>query len=95
MSAQPPVPLDHRARRRILRRLNEVRDSATADELSTDLTIELTEVTYHARVLIKYRMLSERRRGRVLADTRFESKVADDPEIIAQLLSTEAEDERE
>lgn len=93
MNGQPPVPLDHRARRRILRRLNEVRDTVTADELSTDLKLELTEVTYHARVLVKYQKLREHRRGRVLANTRFESTVAADPEVVALLISTEAEDE--
>lgn len=93
MNGQPPVPLDHRARRRILRHFHEVRDTATAGELSKDLKIELTEAAYHARVLVKYKMLSERRRGRVLADTRFESMVADDLEITALLISTKAEDE--
>jgi hypothetical protein len=38
-------------------------------------------------------MLTERRRGRVLANTRFESTVADDSEVIALLMFTEAEDE--
>jgi DNA-binding transcriptional ArsR family regulator len=95
MNDQPLTPLDHRARRRIMRHLHEARGVATADELSRDLKMEVTEVAYHARVLAKYDFLEERRKGRVLADTRFESKVADDPEVIAQLLSTEAADERE
>lgn len=93
MNDQPPVPLDHPARRRILRSLHEVGGCATGDELSTGLRIELTEVTYHARVLVECRMLRERPGGKVLADTRFESTVADDPEVIVQLMSTEAEDE--
>jgi len=93
MNGQPPVPLDHRVRRRILRRLHEVRDTCTAGELSTDLEMELTEVVYHARVLTKYEKVKECRRGVDLANTRFESTVADDPNVIALLISTAAEDE--
>jgi DNA-binding transcriptional ArsR family regulator len=93
MNSQPPIPLDHRARRRILRRLHEARDIATADELSRDLKMEVTEVTYHAQVLVKYEMLNEYRSGRALADTRFKSEVADDPEVDALLVATERADE--
>jgi DNA-binding transcriptional ArsR family regulator len=93
MNRQPLVPLDNRARRRILRLLHEVRDGATTDELSTDLALAPTEVLYHARVLVKHRQITERRRGVDLADTHFKSMVADDPEVIALLISTKAEDE--
>jgi DNA-binding transcriptional ArsR family regulator len=95
MSGQPSTPFDHRARRRILRRLHKVPDTSTAAELATDLKVAVTEVLYHARVLVKYKKIRERRRGVDPADTRFESTVADDPEVVALLISTEAEDERE
>lgn len=95
MTEQPAVPLDHRARRRILRRLHEGSDTSSAAELATDLRLSETEVLYHARVLVKYEKLKERREGTNPADTRFESRVADDPEVIALLISTELEDERQ
>lgn len=93
MNRPPPVPLDHRVRRRILRRLNEVGDARTASELSADLGLGLSEVLYHAGVLGKYEKVRESRQGGDRANIGFESAVAEDPEIITLLTSTEAEDE--
>jgi hypothetical protein len=93
MNEQPSVPLDHRTRRRMLRRLHEVGGSSTAAELSTDLKLKLTEIWYHARVLAKYRQVKEGLRGVDRADTRYESMVIDDPDVTVLLISTEAEDE--
>jgi DNA-binding transcriptional ArsR family regulator len=93
MNGQPPIPLDHRVRRRILRRLNEFTGPHTAINLSTDLRLKLPEILYHAGVLAKYEKVAENRKGVDRADTRFESMVADDSEVIALLVSTEADDE--
>ena len=92
MNERPPVPLDHRIRRRILRRLH-IRGACTSSELSTNLKLELTKISYHAQVLGEYDNVTEHRRGVDRANTRFESKVADNPEVIALLAATEAEDE--
>jgi len=93
MNEQHPVPLDHRVRRRILRRLHEVDDACSAGKLSTDLKLKLPETLYHAGVLAKYGKIEESRSRVDRASTRFESSVADDSEVIALLVSTEAEDE--
>lgn len=93
MSGQHPVPFDHRVRRRILRRLHEVDDTCSASWLSTDLKLELSEVLYHAQVLAKYGKIKENRGELDRANARFESTVAEAPEVIALLISTEAEDE--
>ncbi len=95
MNGQHPVPFDHRVRRRILRRLHEVDDTCSASRLSTDLKLELSEVLYHAQVLAKYGKIKENRREFDRANACFESTVAEDPEVIALLISTEAEDEGE
>lgn len=93
MNGRHPVPLDNRVRRRILRRLNEADDTCSASKLSMDLKLNLPEVLYHAGVLAKCGKIKESRSGVDRADTHFASLVADDPEVIALLVSTEAEDE--
>lgn len=90
-SRQPPF--DHRIRRRILRRLNEVDGPCTADRLSGDLKLELNKIRYHARVLARWRTIKERRTKTGRFTVRYESLVADDPNVIALLNSTETQDE--
>lgn len=92
MKPQAQPPFDHQIRRRILRRLNEVDGPYAADRLSGDLKLELNEIRYHARVLARWRTVKERRTGADPATVRYESLVADDPDVIALLNSTEAQD---
>jgi hypothetical protein len=59
-----------------------------------DLNLALTEVWYHARVLLKYGKVKALPPDAAQANAPVESLVADDPEVIALLTSTEADDER-
>jgi hypothetical protein len=93
MKPQAQPPFDHQIRRRILRRLNEVDGPYVADRLSEDLKLKLNEIRYHARVLARWRTVKERRAGACHATVRYESLVADDPDVIALLNSTETQDE--
>jgi hypothetical protein len=90
MSNQPPKPLDHRVRRCILRQLHKDFLPHTTAELARDLELEESEVRYHGGVLAKWQKVRETEGpdGLVL-----ESRVAEDPEIIAALIATRAEDE--
>lgn len=90
MSNQPLKPLDHRARRNILRRLHQDFLPHTTAELSGDLELEESEIRYHAGVLAKWRKvrLEGGPDGLIL-----ESLVAEDPEVIAALIATRTEDE--
>lgn len=87
------VPFDHRVRRRILRCLHRGGTARTAGELSVDLNLALTEVWYHTRVLLKYDKVKALPPDNAQANAPIESLVADDPEVIALLVSTEADDE--
>jgi len=87
------VPLDHRARRRILRALHRNQSSCTVGELSVDLNLALVEVWYHARVLAGWGKVKELPTGTDHAAAPIESLVADDSEVIALLVSTETADE--
>jgi predicted ArsR family transcriptional regulator len=91
MTGTPPTPLDHRARRCILRRLHES-GPCTAGELSAYLDLRLNEVLYHLRVLVEYDT-TEEKPEKGSARPRYESKVADNAKIIEVLVSTRAEDE--
>ena len=90
MTGTPPTPLDHRARRRILRHLHEDGRTPTAGELSADLGLQLNEVLYHVRVLVEYDTVDETQGE---ARPRFESKIAGKAEIIELLASTREGDE--
>lgn len=90
MSQQPPIPLDQRVRRRILRRLHRDFAPRTAGELSEDLGVELGEIRYHCEVLTGWRIVKQTQGP---SDFLFESSVAEDPEVIALLIATKAEDE--
>jgi hypothetical protein len=87
------VPLDHRVRRRILRALHRDQASRTVGELSVDLNLALVEVWYHARVLASWGKVNELPTDVDHANAPLESLVADDSEVTALLVSTEAEDE--
>jgi len=87
------VPFDHRARRRILRALHRDHTSRTVGELSVDLNLALVEVWYHARVLASWGKVKELPTDVDHANAPIESLVADDSEVIALLISTEADDE--
>lgn len=95
MSGREPweVPLDHRVRRRMLRALHRDKASRTAGDLSVDLNLALVEVWYHARVLAKWDTVKTLPPDTARAAAPIESLVADDPEVIALLVSTEADDE--
>jgi DNA-binding transcriptional ArsR family regulator len=95
MNSKPPVPLDHRVRRQILRRLHEVGGNMTAVELSAYLKLELPEILYHARILAKYKAVEESQGVGAPATKHFRSTVAADPDVITLLASTKAEDEPE
>ncbi len=92
MTCTPPTPLDHRARRRILRRLHECGRDRTGEELSTDLRLGLDEILYHVRILIEHETVTEKP-GADQATARFEAKIIDNAKIIELLISTRAEDE--
>jgi hypothetical protein len=87
-------PLDHRVRRRILRCLHRGDTARTAGELSVDLNLALVDVWYHIRVLLKYDKVKQLPADARQANAPIESLVADDSEVVALLLSTEADDER-
>jgi DNA-binding transcriptional ArsR family regulator len=88
----PPTPLDHRARRRILRRLHEGDRPCTAGELSAGLDLRLNEALYHLRVLVEHDTVEEKPEEGD-ARTRYASKIADKAKIIEVLVSTRAKDE--
>ena len=92
MSKQPQVPLDHRVRRCILRRLHKDFAPHAARELSEDLGVETREIKYHGKVLASWRIVKQAEGPEGLF---FESLVSEDPKVIAVLISTQAEDEPE
>lgn len=91
MIDRPPKPLDHRVRRNILRRLHQDFLPHTTAELSRDLELDESEVRYHGGVLAKWQKVREAEGPDGLF---LESLVAEDPEIIAALIATRAEDEK-
>jgi DNA-binding transcriptional ArsR family regulator len=93
MTGTPPTPLDHRARRRILRHLHEAGHPRPASELTTDLDLQLNETLYHLRVLAKYDTVAEKPEEDGANPARFESKISDNAKIIELLASTRAQDE--
>jgi predicted ArsR family transcriptional regulator len=93
MTGTPPTPLDHRARRRILRHLHVAGRPCTADKLSVDLDLPLNEALYHLRILIEYDTVAKKPEQGRANPARFESKISDKAKIIELLVSTRAEDE--
>jgi hypothetical protein len=93
MSRELHVPLDHRVRRRILRRLHRDHTAHTVGGLSVELNLALIEVWYHTRVLARWGKIKELPSGADHANVPVESLVADDPEVAALLISTEVADE--
>jgi hypothetical protein len=87
------VPFDHRVRRRILRCLHRDDAPHTVGELSVNLNLAMVEVWYHARILASWGKVKELPDDAEHAGASVESLVADDPEVIALLISTEANDE--
>lgn len=79
--------------RRLHQRLHERRQPYSAITLATELGLALPEVEYHARVLASSGKVKENRTGVVRACVGFESRVADDQDVIELLSATEAEDE--
>lgn len=87
------IPFDHRVRRRILRRLHQDLTAHTVGGLSKQLNLASIEIWYHARVLARWDKVKELPTGTDHADVPVESLVADDPEVTALLIATEADDE--
>lgn len=89
MNREPPDPLEHCVRRRILRRLHRDFAAHTTDELAAELGFDCDHVRYHCRVLARWGTV---RRYEGPSGILVESLVADDPEVIFLLHVTEAED---
>jgi Helix-turn-helix domain len=92
MSRRWPTPLDHRVRRRILRFLHTDFGKHSVNDVARELRLDVSEVRYHGAILAGWRKVSqiEGPDGDLL-----ESLVTEDPEVIALLIATKAEDEAE
>jgi hypothetical protein len=90
MSKLPSVPLDHPVRRRILRQLHADVLQLPVDGLARELNLSRGEARYHAEVLAKWRTI---RQVEGPTGPLVESLAAEEPDVIALLMSTRAEDE--
>lgn len=89
MNQPPPIPLDHRVRRRIMRRLHEDFAAHTVNELSKDLGLSLKEARYHCEVLARWGNVTEcEGPDGVLV----KSMAAEWPDVIAILMATQIHD---
>jgi hypothetical protein len=90
MSRRPPTPLDHGVRRRILRFLHTDFGKHSINDIARELRLDASEVRYHGAILARWKKVRqiEGPDGDLL-----ESLVAEDPEVIALLIATRAEDE--
>jgi DNA-binding transcriptional ArsR family regulator len=86
-------PFDHPVRRRILRRLHANSGVRSANDLSSELGLELTTIAYHVKVLTSWRKAEALDEEDAAGARRIESKVAQNPRVLAFLDSTKAEDE--
>jgi hypothetical protein len=79
-------------RRRILRYLHRCEEPKGAREVATALPETLTQVSYHLRTLASHRTIRE---AGLASDggALYESAVSDNPEVLALLKTTQAEDE--
>lgn len=90
MSKLPSVPLDHPVRRRILRQLHADLLQLSVDGLARELNLNSGEARYHAEVLTKWRTV---RQVEGPGGPLVESLAADEPDVIALLISTRSDDE--
>ncbi|HKI86153.1 MAG TPA: hypothetical protein VKA53_05370 [Thermoanaerobaculia bacterium] len=90
MNREPPDPLEHCVRRRILRCLHRDFAAHTTEELAASVGIDRDDVLYHCRVLAKWGTV---KRYEGPSGFLVESLVADDPEVLFLLHATEVEDE--
>jgi DNA-binding transcriptional ArsR family regulator len=90
----PLGPLTHPVRRRILRYLHRCEEPRGAREVATALPEALTQISYHLRALASH---GTTREAGVAAEggALYESAVSDNPEVLALLKATQAEDGEE